>query len=275
MQHQEFNFNIYNTKLYGQYFAPKNVKDVIVLVHGMGEHSSRYSNFVIPQFLKNNSAVITFDHFGHGKTEGKRGHNPGFNAVLDSVEEVIKKSQDIFGNTSTFLYGHSMGGNVVMNYALQRENELKGVISTSPFLKLAFEPPSWKLKIAKILLKIAPSLTMSNELDVEGISRNKEIVTAYLNDPLNHDKVSPNFSIVFMETAEWAIKNASRLNIPMLLMHGTNDRLTSYKGSEEFAKNAGENVDLKLWEGAYHELHNDILKNEVLDEMIKWTNNQL
>lgn len=275
MQHQEFSFNIYNTKFYGQYFTPKTVNNVIVLVHGMGEHSSRYSNFVIPHFLTNNSAVITYDHFGHGKTEGKRGHNPGFEAVLDSVEETIKKSKEIFGDKPTFLYGHSMGGNVVMNYVLRRKNDLTGVISTSPFLKLGFKPPKWKMAMGKAMLKIAPSITVNNELDTEGISRDKNVVKAYINDPLNHDKVSLNFSILFMDTAEWAIQNAAKLDIPMLLMHGTADRLTNYKGSEEFAKNAGKNVDLKLWEGGYHELHNDIIKNEVVDEMTNWINTQL
>lgn len=270
MIHKEFNINIYNSNIYGQYFQPKTIKAVVVLVHGMGEHSKRYENFVIPFYNQNSFAVLTFDQFGHGLTEGKRGHNPSFEAVLDCVQEMLKKAESVFGNKPTFLYGHSMGGNVVINYALRRKNNLTGVIATSPFLKLAFEPPSWKLKIAKILLKIAPSLTMSNELDIEGISRDKNVIEAYNNDPLVHDKISPNYSIVFIETGKWAIENANKLKTPILLMHGTDDRLTSYKGSEEFAKNAGNIVDIQLYEGAYHELHNDIIKNEVLEQMMTW-----
>lgn len=270
MIHKEFNINIYNSNIYGQYFQPKTIKAVVVLVHGMGEHSKRYENFVIPFYNQNSFAVLTFDQFGHGLTEGKRGHNPSFEAVLDCVQEMLKKAESVFGNKPTFLYGHSMGGNVVINYALRRKNNLTGVIATSPFLKLAFEPPSWKLKIAKILLKIAPSLTMSNELDIEGISRDKNVIEAYNNDPLVHDKISPNYSIVFIETGKWAIENANKLKTPILLIHGTDDRLTSYKGSEEFAKNAGNIVDIQLYEGAYHELHNDIIKNEVLEQMMTW-----
>ncbi len=275
MDHQEYNFILHKTKFYGQYFKPKIVNAVVVLVHGMGEHSSRYIKNVIPQLNKASIAVITFDHFGHGKTEGKRGHNPGFEAVLDSVEEVLKKSHEIFGNKPTSLYGHSMGGNVVINYVLRRKNTLTGVISTSPFLKLAFEPPKWKMSIAKVLLNIYPALIMDSGLDVNAVSRDKKAVKAYTDDPLNHDKVSPNFSVLFIESGEWAINNANRLNLPMLLMHGTDDRLTSYKASEEFAENAGNNVDLKLFEGAYHELHNDIIKNEAIDEIINWINNYI
>ncbi|MCK4561892.1 MAG: alpha/beta fold hydrolase, partial [Flavobacteriaceae bacterium] len=189
MTTKEFNTNIHDTNFYGKYFQPKAVKAVVVLVHGMGEHSKRYEKFVIPFYNKNSISVLTFDQFGHGLTEGKKGHNPNFEAVLDSVQEMLKKAKIIFGNKPTFLYGHSMGGNVVINYVLRRKNNLTGVIATSPFLKLAFEPPSWKLKIAKILLKVAPSLTMSNELDVTGISRDKSEIEAYKNDPLVHDKV--------------------------------------------------------------------------------------
>jgi alpha-beta hydrolase superfamily lysophospholipase len=275
MNHKDFFFNQSNTKLYGSYFKPKNIKAVIVLIHGMGEYFGRYVDHVIPHFYKNSIAVIAYDQFGHGKTEGKRGHNPGFEEVLDCVTVVINKSKEVFGNKQTFLYGHSMGGNVVINYVLRRKHHLKGVIATSPFLKLAFEPPAWKLKIAKALLKIAPSLTMDNELDVNAVSRDTEEVEKYKKDLLIHDKVSPNYSIVFIETGQWALDNASKLKIPMLLMHGTGDLLTSYKASKEFAKNAGSKVTLKLYDGAYHELHNDIIKNDVLDEMTSWLNKEI
>jgi len=275
MNQKEFFFNQNNTKLYGAYFQPENVKAVVVLIHGMGEYFGRYIDHVIPYFYKNSFAVITYDQFGHGKTEGKRGHNPGFEKVLDCVSYIINKSKKVFGKKPVFLYGHSMGGNVVINYVLRRDHDLKGVIATSPFLKLAFEPPVWKLKIANILLKIAPSLTMGNELDVNAVSRDKNEVAKYKKDPLIHDKVSPNYSIVFIETGQWAIDNAEKLNIPMLLMHGTGDQLTHYKGSQEFAKNAGKKVTLELFEGGYHELHNDIIKNEVLDAMIQWLNKEI
>ena len=270
MIHKEFNINIHNKNIYGQYFEPKIVKAVVLLIHGMGEHSKRYENYVIPFYNSNDIAVITYDQFGHGLTEGKRGHNPGFEIVLDCVETMLKKARDVFGKKPTFLYGHSMGGNVVINYVLRRTNNLKGVIATSPFLGLAFEPPSWKISLGKVLQKIAPSLTMGNELELDAISRDKKEVEKYKNDPLVHDKVSPNYSIVFMETGQWAVTHADQLKIPMLLMHGTGDRLTSYKASKEFAKNAGDKVDLKLYEGAYHELHNDLIKKEVLETMMHW-----
>jgi alpha-beta hydrolase superfamily lysophospholipase len=272
MIREEFTFNLYNTKFYGKYFQPENVKAVVVLVHGMGEHSKRYERFVIPFFNQNSIGVIAFDQFGHGLTEGKRGHNPGFEAVLDCVDLMIMKAIEVFGEKPVFLYGHSMGGNVVINYTLRRDNNLEGIIVTSPFLRLAFSPPGWKLFLGKMLQKIMPSITMGNELDIEAISRDKNEVELYKNDPLVHDKVSPNYSIVFMKTGEWAIQNAHKMNIPMLLMHGTGDKLTSWKASEEFKDKANDNVELHLFKDAYHELHNELNKEEVVEKMTTWMN---
>ncbi len=275
MDQKEFFFNQSNTRLYGTYYKPTNVRAVVVLIHGMGEYFGRYEDHVIPFFYENSIAVIAYDQFGHGKTEGKRGHNPGFDEVLNCVAYIIEKAKIIFGVKPTFLYGHSMGGNVVINYPLKRDHNLSGVIASSPFLKLAFEPPNWKLQLAAVLLKIAPSLTMGNELDVNAVSLDKNEVEKYKKDPLIHDKISPNYSIVFIETGEWAIENAEKLNIPMLLMHGTGDQLTSHKASQEFAKNAGNKVDLKLFEGAYHELHNELIKDKILNDVITWLNKEI
>ncbi|MGB1043400.1 MAG: lysophospholipase, partial [Tenacibaculum sp.] len=216
MKHSEFNFNIYNTELYGQTWAVNTTKAVVVLVHGMGEHSARYKH-VAKKITDNNFSVVAFDHFGHGKTEGKRGHNPSFNAVLESVTKTIEKAKELFPEKPIFLYGHSMGGNVVINYSIRKKHDLKGTIATSPFLKLAFEPPKIKLAFGKIIQKIAPSITMGNELDANHISRDKTEVEKYINDPLVHDKISPNFSLTFIDTGKWAIENANKLNSPMHL----------------------------------------------------------
>lgn len=275
MIHKEFDFNCHHLKFYGQYWQTEQTKAIIILIHGMGEHSTRYADFVIPELIKHNISVIAYDQFGHGKTEGKRGHNPNYNAVLDCVKIVAEKAKNVFGDIPTFLYGHSMGGNVVINYILRRKNSFKGVIATSPFIKLAFEPPSWKLAIGKLLQKIAPSITMGNELDVTAISRDKAEVQKYIDDPLVHNKISPNYSLTFMKTGLWAIENASKLSIPMLVLHGTGDRLTSYRASEEFVKNTHGRARLKLFENGYHELHNDLCRTEMIHVIINWIESQL
>ncbi|MCD8440375.1 alpha/beta hydrolase [Tenacibaculum finnmarkense] len=281
MTHQEFHFKYHNTNFFGQFWQPKNpnsVKAVVIIVHGMGEHSGRYQS-VAKNLTDANFGVIAFDHFGHGKTTGKRGHNPGFDAVLTSISQLIEKASAVFGDKPQFLYGHSMGGNAVINYALRKEfiqknKNLIGVIATSPMLKLAFNPPAWKLKLGKIMQKIAPSITLSNELDISDISRDEVEVQKYLDDPLVHDKISPNFSLSFIDAGKWAIDNAQLLQIPMFVLHGTADKIIDYKGSQEFA-NATKNANLKLYKGAYHELQHDLCKDEMLKDVIHWLENQL
>jgi alpha-beta hydrolase superfamily lysophospholipase len=273
MTHKEFNFNFYKTKFYGQYWEAENTKAIVVLAHGMGEHSSRYQH-VAKKLTDNDFSVVAFDHFGHGKTEGKRGHNPNFEAVLDSISKVIEKAKKLFPEKPIFLYGHSMGGNAVVNYGIRKEHQLKGIIATSPFLKLAFKPPAIKLFVGKMLQNLIPSLTMGNELDVNAISRDKKEVKKYMNDPLIHAKISPNYSIKFIETGEWAIENAGKLKTPMILLHGTADSIIDYKGTQEFANNS-KNATLKLYEGGYHELHNDLCQEEMLQDVVDWLDSKL
>ncbi|NCT10861.1 MAG: alpha/beta hydrolase [Flavobacteriia bacterium] len=273
MSHQEFNFTIYNTNFFGQYWEAHNTKAVIVLAHGMGEHSSRFQH-VAEKLLENNFSVVAFDHFGHGKTAGKRGHNPSFDAVLESIQKTIEKAEILFPEKPIFLYGHSMGGNSVINFALRKSHNLKGVIATSPFLKLAFQPPIIKLALGKLLQKIAPSITLGNELNPNHLSRDEKEVEKYKNDALVHNKISPNFSITFIESGKWAIENGNRLTVPMLILHGTDDKIIDYRGSEEFAKNAV-NATLKLYKGGYHELQNDLCKDEMLQDVVDWLDSQL
>ena len=275
MIHKEFEFIFRNTIFYGQYWQATLTKAVVLLVHGMGEHSGRYANFVVPRLLENNISVITYDQFGHGKTQGKKGHNPSFDALLDCVEIMLKRAKDNFNNVPYFLYGHSMGGNVVLNYILRRKNDLMGAIVTSPFLRLAFTPPKWQLILGKLLQKIAPATTIPSGLEVEAISRDHSEVQKYLNDPLVHNKISPSYSITMINTGAWLIKNANKLNKPLLLLHGTGDRLTSHEASQEFLKNSNNNASLKLFDNGYHELHNDLCKEEMIETIVHWIKTQL
>jgi acylglycerol lipase len=115
---------------------------------------------------------------------------------------------------------------------------------------------------------------MGNELDANDLSRDKIEVDKYINDTLVHDRISPNFSLTFIETGKWAIENAHKLKTPLLLLHGTSDKIIDYKGSQEFANNANITT-LKLYEGGYHELQNDLCKEEMLQDVVNWLNSQL
>jgi alpha-beta hydrolase superfamily lysophospholipase len=275
LDRKEFKFEIANERLRGQYYDPGKTIAVVILVHGMGEYSRRYERTVVPFLLNNDFSVISYDQFGHGLSGFERGDHPGFAYLLDSIDQMISKAVGLFPGIPIFLYGHSMGGNLVISYSLRRKHKLTGVIATSPFLRLAFDPPAWKLSFGRLIRKIYPSLTMSNELDIKAISKDPVEIEAYMNDPLIHDRISSRYSLDFIRSGKWSIAHASSLQTPMLLIHGTGDRITSSKASKEFADNAGPIVTFIAVKGGYHELHHDIEKQEVLDSICLWIKKQI
>jgi alpha-beta hydrolase superfamily lysophospholipase len=216
-------------------------------------------------------AVVSFDLFGHGRTAGKRGHCPGYEALLNAIAEVSEKARKLFPGNHLYLYGHSLGGNLALNYVLWRRHDFKAVVASSPFLKLAFDPPRWKLILGKLMLKMFPSLTLPSELEVEAISRMEHEVKRYNEDPLIHDRISPIYSFPVMAHGRLAIENANKLKVPALLLHGTGDRIIDYRGSVEFS-DGSELASLELFEGGYHELHHDLCREEFMETVKKWLN---
>ena len=273
MNHTSFNFpSSDGLNLFSRAWISRNhkVKGLVYLVHGLGEHTGRYAH-VAETLNDSGYHLIGFDLRGHGLSEGPRGHTPEYDFLLDDIDSFIASSQQKFDfNLSKFLYGHSLGGNLVLNYGLQHRQNFSGIIVTSPLLKTAFDPPKAKLFVAKFLSQIMPKLTLRSGLETQAISRDQAIVDAYVNDPYVHDKLSTKLGHDMLERGIYALEHATEWQQPLLLMHGTTDRLSSAPASQEFSKTAGENVDLVLWEENYHELHNDLEKEKVLQTMVEW-----
>jgi len=253
-------------------------KAILCLVHGMGEHAQRYEELA-GFFNQNDISVISFDHRGHGTSAGPRGHVRDYDILLESVDTLLEKAKEKYPDTPLFVYGHSMGGNVAVNHALRRqqgkEKTAHGYIITGPWLQLEIAPPAVKLLIGKLMRRIYPRFIEKTKLDASLLSHVPEVVEAYKADPLVHDSLSTSFFFSCQDAAEWALNNAEKLEIPMLLMHGELDKITSAKGSETFAERAGELVTLKLWEGLYHEIHNENERQDVYQFSLDWINEQL
>jgi alpha-beta hydrolase superfamily lysophospholipase len=257
MNHFEWNWTQEGYKLYGQGWSPMEVKGVVIIVHGFNEHSSRYAD-AAERLTKSGYAVLALDQFGHGKTEGKRGHTPSYDAFLDSIQIMLDEANKRFPDAKKYLWGHSMGGGIVINFLLRRNPKINAAVATGPLLKLAFEPPAFKVFLASMMKNIYPAFTEKAEIESSGISRDAAEVRKYNADPYNHGKITAGTFFGFFEAGKWALEHAGELKTPLLLMHGTADRLTSFEGTKEFASKAPKNlVTLKLWEGYYHELHNE------------------
>jgi acylglycerol lipase len=242
---------------------------VICLVHGLGEHSARYAH--LGGFLAQNGyALFAFDLRGHGKSGGPRGHAPTYDAVMDDVAVALNETSKRFPNRPLFLYGHSLGANLALNYVLRRKPILSGVIATGSLLRTAFKPPAATLFLGKVMYRVQPRLTLANSIDRQALARDPEVVRAYTADPLVHNRLSVRFGMDFMAAGEWALAHAAEWSLPLLLMHGGADRITSLPASREFAAAAGASCTLKVWDGFYHEIHNEPEKQQVFDYLLGW-----
>jgi alpha-beta hydrolase superfamily lysophospholipase len=260
--------------LFAQAWAVSQPKAVVGIIHGMGEHSGRYVH-VAQALNAANISVVAYDHRGHGLSEGQKGHTPNYGFLLDGVDQLMAEMNRVAPNAPKFLFGHSMGGNVVLNYALQRHPKVNGIIASGPYLRLAFAPPAIQVALAKLVNGILPALGQPTNLDASGISRDKAVVDKYLKDPLVHGRVTPRFFVEMEREAKWALDNASKMKLPLLIYHGSADKLTSHDASKEFASNAHGDVTWKSWEGFYHECHNEPEQQQVFALIIDWINAHL
>lgn len=247
----------------------------IALVHGMGEHSGRYQH--LAETLNQEGFVfLTFDLRGHGRSEGKRGHTPSYDALMKDIGLLIKHSRERFPMQPLFLYGHSLGGNLVLNYALRFSAPLKGVIATGPWLKLAFEPTAYKLRMAGLMNRLWPSFSQANDLDAQALTHDETIAHAYETDPLVHTLISARLFNSVHTAGLWALEHADRFPFPLLLMHGSADRVTSCAASQTFAERVPQQqCTFQAWEGLYHELHNEPEWPEVARSITDWLKSQL
>ncbi len=248
----------------------ENAKAVIILVHGLGEHVQRYTHW-INLFKNEGIGIVAVDLPGHGRSPGKRGHISGSNVVREMIDILLNTTKQTFRGIPVYIYGHSMGGGQVLDYLIRTNPGVTGAIVTSPWLKLAFEPPKIKLFIAAVMNYILPGLIQSSGLNADYISQDKEVVRMYKDDPLVHGKISVRLFNIAVNAANYALANAAKLKVRTLLIHGKDDKIISPRGSIEFAANNGK-VELKIFEGGYHELHNEPFKSEVFDYILKWIN---
>lgn len=247
----------------------KNPRAVIFLVHGMGEHAKRYAH-VIEYFKNVNIATVAIDLRGHGNSEGQRGHMPSFDHMMHDLTLSLAHVTSDYNGIPLILYGHSMGGNLILNYLLRNSDGVIGAIATGPYLRLGFDPPKWKVLLAKLSANIHPALSQPTGLERVALARSRQIIDEYENDPLVHDRMTASFFINIHQAGINAIARSKELEMPILLMHGSEDRLTSPEGSKDFHANAGSNVTFHLLEGLYHEVHNEPEKNQVFKIQLEW-----
>lgn len=246
------------------------VRGRIGIVHGLGEHSSRYHQLA-EQFVAEGYSVYAYDQRGHGRTKGTRGDAPSYDTLLDDVEALLLKMDDVAPQSAKFLFGQSFGGALVLNLALRRNPKVCGVISSSPLLVPTHSPSFAKHLFARLIDKVWPTFQFHTKLDASGLSHDEQVVAAYKADQLVHDCVSARVALTMLDAGVWAMQNASGLSIPALLMHGSADPITSAPATAAFAENAPNDLtELRLFPDCYHELHWEIERDTVFETVLAW-----
>lgn len=269
MERQEWPFTASDgIPLWGSVWRPPAPRAAVSLVHGIGEHSGRYSH-VARTLNEAGYALVAFDLRGHGHSGGPRGHAPDYETLMADVDLLVQETGRRFPGRPHFLYGHSLGGNLALNYCLRRSPALAGVVVTSPWLALATRPPRWKAALGWLLNRARPAATLSRGNNPAALSSDPAVVAAYLRDLLVHDRISARLYAVMATSGAEALAQAARFPLPLLIMHGAADTVTSPFASQAFC-NTAPDCTFHLWPRLRHELHNERERDEVLAVIISW-----
>jgi alpha-beta hydrolase superfamily lysophospholipase len=275
-EHVERRWKSYDgVDLYAQTWQPGvRPKAYINLIHGLGEHSGRYHAWA-GRFADKGIAVRSFDMRGYGRSGGRRGYASGYYKLLKDIEAFIEMGKQEFPELPVFNYGHSMGANLLLNYSFQVASQGAGLVITSPWLELTRPPSRVLLILAGILGSLIPGLVTGNRLRTEDISRDLRVVHSYRNDPLIHDRIGVKLFTQAFEAGIRASMSIYKINVPLLVMQGSEDNIVSCKAARNFVRNASNKTTYIEWEGGFHELHNDIEADMVFSTILSWMNSQL
>jgi acylglycerol lipase len=257
------------TLLYTQSWRAARPKAIVVLIHGIAEHSARYrhvGNF----FAESGYTVHTMDLRGHGRSPGKRILIRQMDEYSRDVATFLSWIRQQDGDRPLFLFGHSMGGLIVTYYVLNQRPVLRGVVLSGPALQLESVSPL-VLTVGRVLAQFFPAAPMKT-LDSTAISRDPTVVAAYATDPLVYHGSIPAATGLAMVNAVADINSKMEaFELPLLIVQGAADRLVDPEGSKQLYARAGStDKTLKLYPGLYHEVLNEPEKEEIMAEIVAW-----
>jgi len=260
-----------NFNLFYQGFLPDGrPRAILLILHGLAEHSGRYVN-VVDHFVPKGYAVYGFDQRGHGQSEGMRGYVEKFSYFTDDTKTFFEMLRNKHPDEKFFMVGHSVGGVIAIAYSLYRQDEFDGLILSGATVKPGSSLSPVKIMLARLLSLLAPKMGV-DVIDASAISRTQKVVDAYVNDPLVYrGKIRARLGAELINTMQMLPDQLSGIHLPILIMSGTADRLSNPDGSRllyECVKS--EDKTLKLYDGFYHEIFNEPGRKHVFNDMENW-----
>lgn len=255
--------------------ASGDASAVVLISHGLGEHSGRYEH-VAQAFTEKGLHVFALDHIGHGHSPGKRVYIDRFSDLTVGVSEMRDHIERQLTGLPVFLLGHSLGGLIAASVVLGAHARYAGLLLTAPAFGVPTVPPTWQLILLRVLSAVAPTLK-AHEIDASKICRDSRVVDAYTADPLvNHQNIPARMVVSLFDESARVLASAGTISLPTLLLHGTEDTLTSLSASQAFVSELGSNDSrLTVYEGLYHELFNEPEKETILQTCNQWISDRL
>jgi len=257
-------------RLYVRRHELANALGEVLITHGFGEHSGRYGALT-DHLVSHSYSVTAYDHRGHGLSDGLPGHVESFAEYDEDLAKLITTVRGRSKAKSLFLIGHSMGGLIALRYAARKGDLLAGAIVSAPLIEVAVPVPAHKLMIARVGARMAPRMRLDNEINPSFLSRDPEVGRAYTADPLVNRKVSAKWFAEATKAMQEVVEEAPRISLPLLVMHGTDDRLASVEATKRlFARVGSSDKELMILPGFYHELFNEPEKRDLFERVTTW-----
>jgi len=258
-------------RLFRRSWLPKTADRIAILVHGYAEHSGRYEQ-TASDLAGAGFEVHAYDHQGHGRSGGTRCHVRRFEHLIDDLEGFVAALRAERPPHPIVVVGHSMGGLVVAGFASQRDPQVAAVVTSAAALALPDDFPRGRVITAHLLRWLAPRLALESQLDPNGLSRDPEVVRAYLEDPLVQHKITPSLAAGMMSAMKRTV--AAGVKVPMLLLHGEADPICPVEGSRRFFEQLHVTQRrLITYPGLRHEILNEPERARVLGDLVGWIRN--
>ena len=258
-------------ELYYQCRQPeREARAVLAIVHGLGEHSGRYAN-VVHALVPRGYAVYGFDHRGHGRSRGQRGHIDSWDQYRGDVGAFLRLIEEREPHRPVFLMGHSMGALVVLDYLIHDSKGLRGaVISGAPIEPAGVAKPALVF-VSRLLSRVCPRFPLRLALDTSALSRDAAVVRAYVKDPLVHGRFTARWGAEALAAVARVKARVDAVDVPVLFVHGEADRLNLAGGVRGyFEKIAYADKTMLVYPEMYHELHNDFGYDRYLSDLEQW-----
>lgn len=246
-------------------WRPDNAWATVVLVHGLGEHSGRYEH-VGDRFARDGLAVIAPDQRGFGRSGGPRAWVDRWEQLYDDLELHVRDARSAAPERPLVLYGHSLGGLIALGYVLDGRMTPDALVLSAPALASAI--PGWKKTLALLVSRVRPKAMIANGLDPSHLSKDPQVASAYVADPLNVHRSTAHYGAEALHAQSRIGARLDVLSIPTLVVHGEDDRIVPESASALLEGLPG--VTRRVYPGVRHELHNDIEAAAVLDDVVAW-----